>query len=67
MKIPSMYDTPEVRQAVVRDLALAEGATVEMLGGPDALSWEQDGADLRIELPLERAESCAVAFRIAQR
>ena len=57
---------PEARQTAIRDLPLAEGATVEMLGCPGGLSWEQDGADLRIELPLERAESCAVAFRIAR-
>lgn len=36
---------------VIRDLTLAVGTTIDLLGGPAGLAWKQTGADVAITLP----------------
>jgi alpha-L-fucosidase len=59
-----LLDTPAGSQVVIENLHAAEDAQVELLGHGEALSWQQNGRHLVIELPGEVSDAVAHALRI---
>jgi alpha-L-fucosidase len=57
--------TPAAASVTIRDLALNDGAKIELLGYTAPLAWANEAGGVRIELPSTLAPSPAISFRIS--
>ena len=60
-----LLDTPRASEVRVRDLTVADGATVRLLGHDASLAWRRADGDLAVTLPKPLAPQAAHALRIA--
>ena len=59
-----LLDTPRAAEIRVRDVPVADGATVQLLGHDGTLAWRRDDGDLVVTLPAPLAPQAAHALRI---
>ena len=60
-----LLDTPRASEVRVRDLTVADGATVRLLGHDASLAWRRADGDLAVTLPKPLAPQAAHTLRIA--
>lgn len=59
-----LLDKPSRNQVVIKSIVLDEGADIELLGRSGNLNWEQEGNNLKIDLPKNVKEAPAHSFKI---
>ncbi len=60
----TLLDTPRGDRVTIASLRASDPTTVHLLGHPEALTWQQEGPNLTIELPHGLASAPAYTFKI---
>ncbi|SFR98383.1 alpha-L-fucosidase [Granulicella pectinivorans] len=61
-----LLDAPTTRSVLLHTVTARPDSQIFLLGDPNPISWKQEGADLRLQLPMTLPGKYAYSLRIAQ-